>query len=66
MDGWAADTAAGAEVALLAWRRANVAELNSRARAWMADTGRLTGPELTTARYLLPGRGQGRRARPGA
>jgi ATP-dependent exoDNAse (exonuclease V) alpha subunit len=46
VDGWAADTAAGAEVALLAWRRANVAELNSRARAWMAATGRLTGPEL--------------------
>ena len=49
VDGWAADTAAGAEVALLAWRRANVAELNSRARAWMADTGRLTGPELDVA-----------------
>jgi hypothetical protein len=46
VDGWAADTAGGAEVALLAWRRANVAELNSRARAWMAATGRLTGPEL--------------------
>jgi len=46
VDGWAADTAAGAEVALLAWRRANVAELNGRARAWMAATGRLTGPEL--------------------
>ncbi|MHB1930767.1 MAG: ATP-dependent DNA helicase [Acidimicrobiales bacterium] len=48
VDAWAADTAAGAETALLAWRRANVAELNDRARAWMADTGRLTGPELTT------------------
>jgi len=46
VDGWAADTAAGAETALLAWRRANVAELNSRARAWMAASGRLTGPEL--------------------
>ena len=46
VDGWAADTAAGAETALLAWRRANVAELNNRARAWMAATGRLTGPEL--------------------
>jgi hypothetical protein len=48
VDGWAADTTAGAEVALLAWRRANVAELNSRARAWMDATGRLTGPEVTT------------------
>ena len=46
VDGWAADTATGAEVALLAWRRANVAELNTKARAWMAATGRLTGPEL--------------------
>ncbi len=46
VDGWAADTAAGAEVALLAWKRANVTELNSRARVWMAATGRLTGPEL--------------------
>ncbi|MDA8061664.1 MAG: AAA family ATPase, partial [Actinomycetota bacterium] len=48
VDGWAADTtAAGATTAaLLAWRRANVAELNTRARAWMAATGRLTGPEL--------------------
>ena len=46
VDGWAADTATGAETALLAWRRPNVAELNSRARAWMAATGRLTGPEL--------------------
>jgi ATP-dependent exoDNAse (exonuclease V) alpha subunit len=48
VDGWAADTVAGAEAALLAWRRANVAELNSRAQAWMAASGRLTGPELTT------------------
>lgn len=48
VDAWAADTAAGHPTALLAWRRANVAELNSRARHWMADTGRLTGPELTT------------------
>jgi len=46
VDGWAADTAAGAETALLAWRRANVSELNAQARAWMAATGRLTGPEL--------------------
>jgi len=46
VEGWAADTAAGAEAALLAWRRANVADLNAKARAWMAATGRLTGPEL--------------------
>ena len=46
VEGWAADTATGAVTALLAWRRANVAELNNRARAWMTATGRLTGPEL--------------------
>jgi len=46
VEGWAADTAAGATTALLAWRRANVVELNSRARAWMTATGRFTGPEL--------------------
>ncbi len=46
VEGWAADTAAGAVTALLAWRRANVAEPNTRARAWMAATGRLTGPEV--------------------
>ncbi|MHB8505990.1 MAG: ATP-dependent DNA helicase [Acidimicrobiales bacterium] len=46
VDAWAADTASGAETALLAWRRANVAELNSRARAWMSETGWLSGPEL--------------------
>jgi len=46
VEGWAADTAAGAETALLAWRRANVSELNAQARVWMAATGRLAGPEL--------------------
>jgi len=46
VDAWAADTATGATTALLAWRRANVADLNSRARSWMAATGRLSGPEL--------------------
>ncbi len=46
VDAWAADTAAGHDTALSAWRRVNVAELNTRARAWMAATGRLRGPEL--------------------
>ena len=32
--------------ACYAWRRANVAELNRRARAWMEASGRLSGPEL--------------------
>jgi hypothetical protein len=48
VDAWAADVAAGANTALVAWRRTNVAELNNRARAWMADSGRLTGPEVVT------------------
>ncbi|HWG74112.1 MAG TPA: MobF family relaxase [Acidimicrobiales bacterium] len=46
VDAWATDTAGGAAVGLYAWRRANVAELNVRARFWMADSGRLSGPEL--------------------
>ena len=43
---WAKDVAEGKETAMLAWRRANVAALNSRARAAMAQAGRLSGPEL--------------------
>ena len=43
---WAKDVAEGKETAMLAWRRANVAALNSRARAAMAEAGRLSGPEL--------------------
>lgn len=46
VDAWAVDVAADVGVGLYAWRRANVAELNTRARAWMAATGRLTGPEV--------------------
>ena len=46
VDAWAADVAAGRETGLYAWRRANVAELNALARHWMADSGRLSGPEL--------------------
>ncbi len=46
VDAWAADIAAGHDTGLYAWRRANVAALNQRARAWMESTGRLAGPEL--------------------
>jgi hypothetical protein len=46
VDAWAADVAAGHQTGLYAWRRANVAALNQRARAWMEATGRLAGPEL--------------------
>jgi len=47
VDAWASDLAAGRETATYAWRRANVEELNRRARARMAAEGRLSGPELT-------------------
>ncbi len=46
VDAWAADSAGGQETGLYARRRANVAELNRRARAWMEASGRLSGPEL--------------------
>jgi conjugative relaxase-like TrwC/TraI family protein len=49
VDAWATDAASGEKVGLYAWRRANVAELNTRARAWMAATGRLSGPEVACA-----------------
>ena len=52
-DAWAADMAAGHQTGLYAWRRANVAALNQRARAWMEATGRLCGPEL-----VCPGGGR--------
>src|SRR5581483_12441820 len=42
----AGDVASGSDTMLLAWRRANVAALNARAREAMAEAGRLTGPEL--------------------
>jgi ATP-dependent exoDNAse (exonuclease V) alpha subunit len=46
VDAWAADVAAGHQTGLYAWRRANVATLNQRAREWMDAAGRLSGPEL--------------------
>jgi hypothetical protein len=46
LDAWAADVTAGYGTGLYAWRRANVAALNLRARTWMEDTDRLSGPEL--------------------
>jgi conjugative relaxase-like TrwC/TraI family protein len=46
VDAWAADVAGGHQTGLYAWRRANVAALNQRAREWMEVTGRLSGPEL--------------------
>jgi hypothetical protein len=46
--GWAADVAQGADAAMYAFRRANVAELNRRGRQVWAAMGSLSGPELVT------------------
>jgi conjugative relaxase-like TrwC/TraI family protein len=46
VEAWAADVATGNETGLYAWRRANVAALNIKAREWMEASGRLSGPEL--------------------
>jgi hypothetical protein len=43
---WAEDRASGREALLLAWRRANVDELNRQARQAWAQQGRLSGPEI--------------------
>ena len=51
---WARDAFTGRDAAMLAWRRANVAELNRLARERMVAHGRVTGPEWVTpggARY---------------
>ncbi|MGH8999664.1 MAG: ATP-dependent DNA helicase [Acidimicrobiia bacterium] len=46
VDAWAADTGAGHDTAMYAWRRSNVEELNRHARTWMALNDRLSGPDL--------------------
>ncbi len=46
---WATDVGDGMEAVMMAWRRSNVAALNTRARQAMTDAGQLTGPELTVA-----------------
>jgi hypothetical protein len=43
---WVEDPSEGRESIMMAWRRANVAALNTRARQAMRQAGRLTGPEL--------------------
>jgi ATP-dependent exoDNAse (exonuclease V) alpha subunit len=48
VDAWHADIQAGKHTGMLAWRRANVAELNHRARTRSATDGRLSGPVLVT------------------
>jgi conjugative relaxase-like TrwC/TraI family protein len=44
---WAADTAAGRDTLMLAYRRDHVEALNVAARALFEEAGLLTGPELT-------------------
>ncbi len=46
VEAWTADVAAGHETALLAWRRADVADLNRLARACWDQLGQLDGPDL--------------------
>jgi ATP-dependent exoDNAse (exonuclease V) alpha subunit len=43
---WAKDVAHGKQATMMAWRRANVAALNTRAQEAMRQVGGLTGPEL--------------------
>jgi conjugative relaxase-like TrwC/TraI family protein len=43
---WANDVSGGRRSTMMAWRRANVAALNVRARDAMRQAGKLTGPEL--------------------
>ena len=49
VDAWDADRQAGHDVALLAWRRRDVAALNERARRRCLDAGVVTGPEVEGA-----------------
>jgi hypothetical protein len=46
---WVKDVSEERESTMMAWRRANVAALNARARQAMQRAGRLTGPELQVA-----------------
>jgi hypothetical protein len=46
VDAWAADTAAGHDTLMLAWRRTSVADLNRLARVRAEQLGWLTGPDL--------------------
>jgi conjugative relaxase-like TrwC/TraI family protein len=48
VDAWAADTAAGHDTLMLAWRRSSVADLNRLARVRAEQHGWLSGPDLDT------------------
>jgi conjugative relaxase-like TrwC/TraI family protein len=49
VDNWATDALAGKTTTMMAWRRANVAELNRLGRQRWAEAGKLSGPELFVA-----------------
>jgi conjugative relaxase-like TrwC/TraI family protein len=46
---WIDDVSEGRQSTMMAWRRANVVALNTRARQAMHQAGHLTGPELEVA-----------------
>jgi conjugative relaxase-like TrwC/TraI family protein len=46
---WAKDITGGSQSTIMAWRRANVTALNTRARETMRQAGLLSGPELHVA-----------------
>jgi conjugative relaxase-like TrwC/TraI family protein len=48
VDAWAADTTAGHDTLMLAWRRSSVADLNRLARVRAEQLGWLSGPDLDT------------------
>jgi conjugative relaxase-like TrwC/TraI family protein len=48
VDAWGADTAAGHETLMLAWRRSSVADLNRLARIRAEQLGGLVGPDVET------------------
>jgi conjugative relaxase-like TrwC/TraI family protein len=48
VDAWAADTAAGHDTLMLAWRRKSVADINRLARIRAEQAGWLVGPDLET------------------
>ncbi|HZA80100.1 MAG TPA: MobF family relaxase, partial [Actinomycetes bacterium] len=48
VDAWAADTTAGHDTLMLAWRRNSVADLNRLARVRADQRGWLSGPDLDT------------------
>jgi conjugative relaxase-like TrwC/TraI family protein len=51
VDAWAKDIADGRQATMMAWRKANVAALNTRAQQAMRHAGQLRGPELAVGAH---------------